>query len=124
MKTVAKTATKAALFSGLVFPGLGHIYLKYYRRGILLALMATLTLSGIIIHAVRQAQAIADKILSGQIALDAATITAQVEAASAGNDSLAINAAYAIFIICWLFGIVDSYRLGRALDTINNPRDK
>jgi hypothetical protein len=109
-------AIKAALFSGLVFPGIGHIYLKHYWRGLALALAATLAVSGIIIPAVQQAQVIANKVLSGEIALDAAAITAQVDAATSGGDSLLLNTAYAVFIICWLIGIADSYRLGRAFD--------
>ena len=43
-----KRSTRAVLLSGLVFPGLGHIFLKQYLRGSILVLIALATASVII----------------------------------------------------------------------------
>jgi len=41
-------STKAALLSGLIFPGIGHIVLKQYVRGSILALVALLAVSAMV----------------------------------------------------------------------------
>lgn len=111
-----KKSVTAALISGLVFPGIGHLYLKHYRNGCLLLLVATLALVELISVALRQAQAIADKVLSGEIALDPAAISAQVEATERSAATPLHSIAYAVLIVCWSIGIVDAYRLGRKLE--------
>ena len=45
------TAIKAALLSALVFPGSGQIYLKRYWRGLIMMLLAGLSLVVIIVMA-------------------------------------------------------------------------
>ena len=40
---------KGALLSGLVFPGLGQIMLKHYKRGFVLMLAITATLMAVLI---------------------------------------------------------------------------
>ena len=55
-------ALKGALFSGLVFPGLGQIMLKHYKRGAVLTLAITAALLAILIKTVQQAVTILEKI--------------------------------------------------------------
>jgi hypothetical protein len=45
---------------------------------------------------------------------DAAAIEELVAKRSTGTDAYLIDIAMYIFIICWLIGIIDSYRVGRA----------
>lgn len=111
-----KRSTRAVLLSGLVFPGLGHIFLKQYLRGSILVLIALATASVIIRFAVRQAQVIVDGVVSGDISVDAGAMTELLSNASSGSDSTAVTVSTIIFGACWLIGIVDSYRVGIALD--------
>ena len=111
-----KRSTRAVLLSGLVFPGLGHIFLKQYLRGSILVLIALATASVIIRFAVRQAQVIVDGVVSGDISVDAGAMTELLSNASSGSDSTAVTVSTIIFGTCWLIGIVDSYRVGIALD--------
>ena len=114
-----KRSTRAVLLSGLVFPGLGHIFLKQYLRGSILVLIALATASVIIRFAVRQAQVIVDGVVSGDISVDAGAMTELLSSASSGSsgsDSTAVTVSTIIFGACWLIGIVDSYRVGIALD--------
>ncbi len=54
-------STKAALLSGLVFPGIGHFVLKQYLRGSILMLVALMAMSAIVRIVFQQAQAIVDR---------------------------------------------------------------
>src|SRR5689334_13423788 len=117
-----KNSGKAALLSALVLPGTGHLYLKHYRRAVVLMLIAVSALSIIVVRAVRQARMIADKILSGEIAPDPAAIAAQIDAAGSATDSTQVGIAYWALIVCWLIGIADAYRLGTLHD--KKLRDK
>lgn len=110
-----KRATKAALLSGLVFPGVGHLLLKQYLRGSILLLCSLATLWVLVDVAVQRAEGIVDRIVSGEIAMDAGAITQAVTDSSHGDGSFLGQAALIAFIVCWLIGIVDSYRVGRRL---------
>jgi len=107
---------KAALLSAFVFPGVGHVYLKRYISGTLLAGTALIALYFAITAAVERALQIVDKIQSGEIQPDVAVITELVTKQATGADAKLINIATAVLIITWLIGIVDSYRVGRLQD--------
>ena len=108
-------SVKAALLSGLVFPGLGHLYLKRYLRGALLAAGAAALTYFIVSVAVNSAMDIAGKIEGGQVQPDAASISEAVSKASQDAER-STDIATTILIALWLIGIVDSYREGRARD--------
>jgi len=65
---------------------------------------------------IERALQITAKIQSGQVPLDVAGITDLVSKQSTGTDALLENIATVIFILCWLIGIIDSFRVGRAQD--------
>ncbi len=65
---------------------------------------------------VERALQIAEEIQSGEVQLDAATITELVSKQAIGTEAQLLNIAVAILLISWLIGIVDSYRVGRAQD--------
>ena len=105
---------KAALLSAFVFPGVGHLLLKKYIPGVFLAGTAFAGLYFLIAKTVERALQIAEKVQSGEVQLDAATITELVSKQATGNESQLLNIAAAVLLISWLIGIVDSYRVGRA----------
>ena len=104
---------KAALLSGLVFPGVGHLYLRRYLRGVLLAAGAAALSYFLISVAVNSAFDIAGKIQSGDVPLNVESISALVSKDSQGNEKSTDIATMALFAL-WLVGIIDSYREGRA----------
>ena len=59
---------------------------------------------------------ITEKIQSGEVQLDATTITELVSKQAMGTEAQLLNIASAVLFISWLIGIVDSYRVGRAQD--------
>ena len=109
--------TKAALLSAFVFPGAGHFLLKKYIPGAVLAGTALIALYFLIARTVEIALQVAARIQSGEIQLDAATITELVSEQARGSETQLLDIAAAVLVISWLVGIVDSYRVGRAQDT-------
>jgi hypothetical protein len=109
-------ALKGALLSGLVFPGLGQLVLRQYRRGILIMLAVTISLSVIVIKAVRIAQDILQKVeLQGDV-IDMTAITDAATRDSLQSGSMMLNLLMVFIIICWIAATADAYRAGRKLD--------
>jgi hypothetical protein len=111
-----KKSTKAALLSAFVFPGVGHLYLKKYMAGVLLAGASFTAVYYLISNAVERAFEISEKIQSGDVQLDIEAITELVSLQSSSTDVPLFNIATSGLIICWLIGITDSYRVGRVRD--------
>jgi hypothetical protein len=109
-----KRSSKAALLSGLIFPGIGHIVLKQYLRGSVLILFSLVALSVIVTRIYQQALTIVDRINSGDIPVDAGAIADMVSNSTSAADNLIENIALLVLVACWLIGIIDSYRLGVA----------
>jgi hypothetical protein len=116
------TSIKAALLSALVFPGCGQLWLRRYRSGGALLAVTLLALVFVVRYAVQQATLIADKIIAGEIPLDAQVIAQRVSAIVDNPDSSAVNAAAWVIVACWLIGIVDAYRAGRSAAPELTPR--
>jgi hypothetical protein len=107
-----KKSSKAALLSGLIFPGLGHIFLKEYFRGSVLVILSLAALSVVVTSAYQHALLIADQIVSGDISMEAEAIAQAVSNSTTAADSLIENTAVIVLVACWMAGIMDSYRLG------------
>ncbi len=106
-------STKAALLSGLLFPGLGHLFLKCYLRGAILIVLAIVVMSILVRNAMKQALAIVDRINAGEIPVGAGGITEMIYGPAADGEGTTLGIAVFVLVICWIFGIVDSYRLGK-----------
>ena len=107
---------KGALLSGLVYPGLGQVMLKYYKRGAVLMIAITATLLAVLIKAVRQAFTILEKIESESGEIDMSTISSAATQAFTSSDSLTFKLLLWLVIFCWVIGVVDAYRIGRKKD--------
>ena len=107
---------KGALLSGLVFPGLGQIMLKHYKRGAVLMLAITSSLLAILIKTVQQAFTIIEKFESEGGAIDMSTISNLTTQASTTSESLILKLLLWLIIFCWIIGVVDAYIIGRKKD--------
>lgn len=108
-----RRSLKAALLSGLVFPGTGHLYLGRHVRGILLVAAAAALLYYIVSVAVDIAYGVVGTIESGETPLDAVSISQMVSSRSQEHEGAMNLASYALLAV-WVVGIADSYREGRA----------
>ncbi|MGA2332077.1 MAG: DUF6677 family protein [Syntrophales bacterium] len=107
-----KIAIKAALLSGLVFPGLGHIYLKRYRRGLAILIPVLLCLGIIIRTVVVSALESLKAIESGGGIADMETVSnlARIDSVHSGIN---LNFILLFVLCCWLFSVVDAYKIGK-----------
>ncbi len=103
---------KAALLSAFLLPGAGHIFLKKYIAGVILASTSFSALYFLISTMVESALQITEKIQAG----DVTAITELVTKQSTGAEAQQLNIATSVLIISWLIGIVDAYRVGRRQD--------
>lgn len=110
-----KKATRAVLQSALVFPGAGHIGLDYYLRGSML-MLASLSAAFVIVKSViHRATSLLQELNNGA-SIDPGSFTDRVMSTAGGSGGLAEKSAVSVLVLCWLIGLVDSYRLGVAAD--------
>ena len=109
-------ALKGALLSGLIFPGLGQVALKHYKRGAVIMLTVIVSMAVVAVKAVQHALAILEKIEleGGIISMD--TILNAATQASADSGSLTFNLLFLLITVCWIIGTVDAYRIGKKED--------
>jgi hypothetical protein len=107
---------KGALLSGLIFPGLGQVALKHYKRGGVIILAVIVSMAVVVVKAAQYALTILEKIEleGGKISMN--TILDAASQASANSGSLTINLLFVLISICWIVGTVDAYRIGRNKD--------
>ncbi len=99
-----KRAIKGALLSGLAFPGLGQIALKSYPKG--LAFMAlALAMSVLIVKTT------VDDVIGSLQSLDPALVS-NLPATPGDHTGMALW----ILGLCWLWSILDAYRIGDRQD--------
>jgi len=109
-----KKSLKAALLSGLIFPGVGQIWLKHALRGIVLVAAVSASLAVIVVKVSQQAFAILEKIESEGGAVDLVAI-ANTANASSSHDS-AIKIASLVLVACWVVSMIDAYVMGSKQD--------
>ena len=107
-----RKAERAVLLSGLVFPGLGQIYLKRYGRGVVIMLLVAAGLTLLISVATRDALSLLNQLEIQGAAIDFQTLLDVAVEASTGR-----SGSYAgpllLVVGCWLFSMLDAYRIGK-----------
>lgn len=114
-------SVKALLLSAFVFPGAGHFYLKQFVRGVILSVISISCLSILVTNTVQIAQDISTKIETGEISLDITAIEETVAKEQENNSGL-LDATTYLLGICWVFGIIDSFRLGKAQEKADSTK--
>lgn len=103
-----KASIRAALLSGLVFPGLGQFTLRRPKRALAFlapALVAVFYLGG---QVLAQANAVVAKIQDGSMDMDVQRISEMVAAAPPGADETSMTIASAVCIVCWAGSVLDA----------------
>jgi TM2 domain-containing membrane protein YozV len=108
-----ETATKAALFSALLFPGWGQIYLKRYKRGIAIILPTLAGMLSICWGVVQVAISIlkAAPFKKGTVDMSA-VVKLSLDSVKA-LDSIYFSLILLFIVLLWIFSIVDAYHLGK-----------
>lgn len=105
---------KAALWSGLVLPGAGHLFLKKNGRGIGLISVSAVCLYIIVSNVLAQAVAVLTKIETDGVMVNPGQIIELVSQRSAVSAPPSLNIAMMMLALCWIVGVVDAYRLGKS----------
>ena len=109
-----KRSLKAVLLSGFVFPGLGQLYLKRYRRGITIIFLVLVGLAIIIGMTTISTLKILKEIQIRGGTVDMATVSAMAVASSSAQALLLHYKVCFLFIVgCWLFSIIDACKTGK-----------
>lgn len=106
-------STNAVLLSALVLPGVGHLYLKHYPRGIALIAISLACLWVFVDRAMLQASIVLDQVATEGGAVDVGRLSDLIAQTSNGPGSLVVTVASLVLAGCWVIGIVDAYRIAR-----------
>lgn len=110
-KQTMRQAIKAALLSGLVFPGLGQLLLKHYLRGAAFVVVGSGSMVLVVIRLTRQAARHLE-----QFAADGGPV--DLGPLPGATDGLGGAWPLLLMIGCWILAVVDAYRLGRQKDLL------
>ncbi len=108
-----KKSTTAGLLSAFVFPGAGHLYLKHFVPGLLLAGGAAWAVYSLVSRLMSTALEIAQELQRRGDTPDLATLITLVAEQSQAAQSSSISFASMALLVIWAMGIADAYRLGR-----------
>jgi len=113
-----KKATKAILFSALVFPGSGYFFLGKARYGWSCIIAVIAVIAVYMIEAHSKAQAIAQKILNGEIPYSIAAVIKQIHLVPGTFEpTLLENLGYGL-IGMWFISLIHCAVIGNKLDNI------
>jgi hypothetical protein len=117
---VMNKATKAALLSALLFPGLGQMYLKRYVRGLIPMVLVLAGLGLWVVDATVRALRELDKMQIQGGLIDPSAIAARAAASSASGEWYS-PLILPLIVVCWLFSVIDAYRLGKGKELSGAP---
>ena len=106
-----RRSVKAALLSGLVFPGTGQVYLGLRRRGWAFIVSVILIFAGVVIRMTVQAY----REIAAAAAKGAAIDVADLQKAVAASSDAATTAGLALLVLLWLAAILDAWVAGERL---------
>jgi hypothetical protein len=110
-----KKSLKGALLSGLVFPGLGQLWLRRYLLGMTL-LIAVCAATAIVVGKVsHEALRLVEKTEAEGGTVDVVAIVNSAGSVSSAADGTT-RAAMMLMVLCWIIGVVDAYLAGRKAD--------
>lgn len=110
-------ARKAALFNALLFPGWGQIYLKNYKKGILIVAGMTIGMVSFVWTLLSQTVAIlrAEPLAKGTVGLESILHLA-VKALRALSLSYILSLGL-LLILLWALSVIDAYLTGEKKDS-------
>lgn len=113
-------ASKAALLSALVFPGLGHLVVKKYWLALAVAVVSTVSLYVLVSDTISKTLQVLEKVKQGEIAPDVISMMTFMQ--QQPSDTQQLTMAFYSLIAAWIFGVGDSYRVGRKLTSLEAPK--
>jgi len=109
-------AIKGILFSALIFPGAGQVILARYWRGA--TFFGVAFVSGILCltAVVRMAVVKLQEVVTQGGAVNVSKVMSILTEASTYASSVFFKMSFLILFCCWLFSVIDAWRIGKQLD--------
>jgi hypothetical protein len=107
---------KGILFSALIFPGAGQVILARYRRGAMFFGVAFVSGILFLTAVVRQAVVKLQSVVAQGGVVDVSKVMEILTEASTYASSVFLKLSFLILVCCWLFSIIDAWRIGKELD--------
>ena len=100
-----KRKSVAAVLSAVVFPGSGQIYLGHKRRALLFLVPVAVAVLVVLRFAAQQANAMADDVASGRLAIDPIAISDRLHAQPI---PASVMVAAGVIVACWAGSVIDA----------------
>ena len=107
---------KGILFSALIFPGAGQIILAEYRRGAIFFGVSFISGTLCVIAVVRQAIVMLQEFVAHGGVANVPKVMIIVAEAATYKSSIFMKIFFIILFCCWIFSVVDAWRIGKELD--------
>ncbi len=109
-----KVSYKAALLSALVFPGVGHLYLKRRLRGLVILFFVVAGLGYLIWSA---AAATLDRLDDAMLKVQGGATNLKALSEIVGSKMSTadpyLDAVFYVTVFFWIFSVIDAYRIGK-----------
>jgi hypothetical protein len=109
-------AIKGMLCSALIFPGAGQIILAKYYRGLTFFVVAFVSGILFLTAVVRQAVVRLQDTVAQGVVVDVSKVMSILTEPSTYASSVYLKLSFLVLFCCWLFSVVDAWRLGKKLD--------
>lgn len=106
-------SVKAALLSGLIFPGVGQISIGRKKRGWFIIFGNGILLYLIISKVIQQAKSIVEKMQENGAVLDIESISKQTTELVGFSNNSSLNTLLVLLILGWFVSIIDAYLLAK-----------
>lgn len=107
---------KAALLSGLIFPGVGQISAGYKKRGWFIIGVNAVFLYLIISEIIQQAYSVIAEMQKNGSAMDIEAISKTTSGMVGFSDNASLNILLMLLIVGWVISVIDAYRIGNEKD--------
>ena len=108
-------STKAALLSGLIFPGVGQISVGYIKRGWFIIAAVCVYLYLIITEIIHNMYSAIEKMQEKDAVMDAEAISKMTSDIMSFSANTYLNVVLVLLIVTWVVSVVDAYLLGKKL---------
>ena len=102
---------KAALLSGLIFPGVGQLSIGHKKRGWFIIIINFILLYLIISEIIQKSRSYIDKMKEEGIEIDIATVSEKTAEIVSFSDNASLNILFLLFILGWTASVIDAYYL-------------
>lgn len=106
-------STKGALLSALIFPGIGQISTGHKKRGWLMVIANSLFIFLIVVEIINKAKNIINNIQQQGEIVDVDKVSNMTSGLIGAPDNIYLNTLLVLFILGWLFSIIDAYYLNK-----------